>query len=111
MKIFETYKQTEKSLLLKFRQASQENNIQQMQTMADTLSSYQHYQHCVDAFIEQAVHQLTEQERRTYVNILVHSNWWSFYAFNDLFWGGFSFKGGQTLNSDPEGSTVNSDLL
>ena len=23
--------------------------------------SYQHYQHCVDAFIEQAVHQLTEK--------------------------------------------------
>ena len=38
MKIFETYKQTEKSLLMKFRQASQDNNIEQMQLMADTLS-------------------------------------------------------------------------
>ena len=41
MKIFETYKQTEKSLLMKFRQASQDNNIEQMQLMADTLSSYE----------------------------------------------------------------------
>ena len=61
MKIFEMYKSTEKSLLMKFRQASQDNNIEQMQQMAETLSSYQHYQHCVDAFIEQAVHQLTEK--------------------------------------------------
>ena len=38
MKIFETYKSTEKSLLMKFRQASHDNNIEQMQQMAETLS-------------------------------------------------------------------------
>ena len=32
-----------------------------MQQMAETLSSYQHYQHCVDAFIEQSVKELVEQ--------------------------------------------------
>jgi len=61
MRITEKYKKTEKELLLKFRDASQENNVEQMQQMAETLSSYQHYTHCVDAFIEQAVHQLVEQ--------------------------------------------------
>ena len=90
MRITEKYKKTEKELLLKFRDASQENNVEQMQQMAETLSrklfriilfhqnilvsrtddsckiflnieSYQHYTHCVDAFIEQAVQQLVEQ--------------------------------------------------
>ena len=38
MRITEKYKKTEKELLLKFRDASQENNVEQMQQMAETLS-------------------------------------------------------------------------
>ena len=38
MGITEKYKKTEKELLLKFRDASQENNVEQMQQMAETLS-------------------------------------------------------------------------
>ena len=61
LKIIEKYKSTEKELLTKFRNASQQNNVEEMQQMAETLSSYQHYQHCVDAFIEQSVKELVEQ--------------------------------------------------
>ena len=32
-----------------------------IQNCLNATKSYQHYQHCVDAFIEQAVHQLTEK--------------------------------------------------
>ena len=41
------YKQVEKELLMKFREAGERDDIEQMQTMAETLSRYQNYQKCV----------------------------------------------------------------
>ena len=52
------YKQVEKELLMKFREAGERDDIEQMQTMAETLSRYQNYQMCVDAYIEESVKQL-----------------------------------------------------
>ena len=57
-KIMKKYKQVEKELLMKFREAGERDDIEQMQTMAETLSRYQNYQMCVDAYIEESVKQL-----------------------------------------------------
>jgi len=62
MRIMEKYKHVERELLLKFREAGERNDIEDMQLMAETLSRYQNYQMCVDAYIEESVEQLALDE-------------------------------------------------
>lgn len=52
----------EKELLYKFREAGEKNDIEQMQLMAETLSRYQNYQLCVDAYIEESLKHLDMNE-------------------------------------------------
>ena len=56
------YKQIEKELIEKFRFAGEKDDIEQMQLMAETLSRYQNYQMCVDAYIQEAIKQLELNE-------------------------------------------------
>ena len=58
--IMSKYKHVEKELLQKFREAGERDDIEQMQLMAETLSRYQNYQLCVDAYIEESLKQLDD---------------------------------------------------
>jgi hypothetical protein len=62
LSILNQYKKVEKELLNKFRSAGENNDIEQMQLTAETLSRYQNYQLCVDAYVEEALRQIDVDE-------------------------------------------------